>query len=334
MVNPLSNPFYLVTPLVGVAISFALAILVLRKDSKSRANRLFSLVLLSLCSWSIFTFFMRASPDVERALYWDRLVFPAAIAMSVFYYHFTSAYTHKSRRKLLWGGYSLLVTACILSLAGFLISHMTLGPYGYAPHFYPSLYVVSSAGLFFLAIGLLNLNGALRSVTRYEEKTRLTYMIIAIVLLFSFQSIDFFPNHPAMGIFGNILFGLLTAIAILKYHLFDIRIAVRRGLAYLLTSAAVASLYIGFLTLVNHIVGATNVPVWAYAGFLFLLALVFLPLWQRVQRLVDRWFYRQSYDFLKQLERFSQEAHDISDINQLGSSLVHLLNQALQSLVL
>jgi len=331
VVDPLSNPLYLITPLVGAAISFALAILVLRKDFKSQANRLFSLVLLSLCSWSIFTFLMRASPDVERALYWDRLVFPAAIAMSVFYYHFTSTYTHKGRRKLLWGGYSLLVAACILSLAGFLISHMTLGPYGYAPYFYPSLYIVSSAGFFFLAMGLLNLNRALRSVTRYEERTRLTYMIIAIVLLFSFQSIDFFPNHPPMGVIGNVLFGLITAIAILKYHLFDIRIAMRKGLAYLLMSATVASIYIGLLTLLNYILGATNVPIWTHVVLLFLLALVFLPLWQRVQRLVDRWFYRQRYDFLKQLERFSQEAHDISDINQLGSSLVHLLNQALQT---
>jgi PAS domain S-box-containing protein len=331
MVNPLSNPFYLVTPLVGAAISFALAILVLRKDFKSRANRLFSLVLISLCSWSIFTFFMRASPDVERALYWDRLVFPAAIAMSVFYYHFTSTYTHKSRRKLLWGGYSLLVTACILSLAGLLISHMTLGPYGYAPHFHPTMYVIALCGIFFLVGGLLNLVRARGSATRHEDRTRLNYMIIAIIFPLIGGLADLIPNHPGLGIISNILFGVITAVAITRYHLLDIRIAMRKGLAYLLVSATVASIYIGLITLLNHILGATNVPIWTHVVLLFLLALVFLPLWQRMQRLVDRWFYRQRYDFLKQLERFSQEAHDISDINQLGSSLVHLLNQALQT---
>ncbi len=274
---------------------------------------------------------MRASPDVERALYWDRLVFPAAIAMSVFYYHFTCAYTYESRKKLLWVAYSLLVAACILAPAGFLISHMTAGPYGYAPHFYPALYGISAGGFFFLGIGLVNLTKAFRGATRYEEKIRFTYMIAAIALLFSFQSIDFFPNHPPMGIIGNVLFGVVTTIAILKYHLFDIRVAMRRGLAYLLASAAVASIYVGLLTLLNYLLGARNVPVWAHVGLLVLLALVFLPLWQRAQRVVDKWFYRRRYDFLKELERFSQEAHDITDINQLGSSLVKLLNQALQA---
>jgi len=314
-----------------VGISFVLAILVLRKDSKSLANRLFSLVLISLGSWALFTFFMRASPDVEGALYWDRIVLPAAFAIFIFYYHFTCAYAYASNRKLLWVAYSLLVVACIISPAGFLISHMTLGPYGYAPHFYPALYVLSVGGFFFLMMGLANLTKAFRGATRYQERTRFTYMITAIILLFSFAIVDLLPNHLPMGIIGNVLFGFLTAIAILKYHLFDIRIAMRKGLAYLLMSATVASIYIGLLTLLNHILGATNVPIWTHVVLLFLLALVFLPLWQRVQRLVDRWFYRQRYDFLKQLERFSQEAHDISDINQLGSSLVHLLNQALQT---
>ena len=99
MVNPLSSPFYLITPLVGVGISFVLAILVFRKDSKSLANRLFSLVLISLGSWALFTFFMRASPDVEGALYWDRIVLPAAFAIFIFYYHFTCAYAYASNRK-------------------------------------------------------------------------------------------------------------------------------------------------------------------------------------------------------------------------------------------
>ena len=331
MVNPLSNPFYLITPLVGAGLSFSLIFLVLRKDHRSLANRLFVFLLLSIGLQATFVFVMRASPDIEYAFYWERIAFPAGFALFIFYYHFTCVYTRRINSKLIWAAYSILVTICILSAAGLLVSHMTLESYGYAPHFYPTIYIISASGVPFLIMALMNLIQAFRGATRYEEKTRLTYMLIAIIVLFSFGILDLFPRIPPIGILGNVLFGLITAIAILKYHLFDIRIAMRRGLAYLLMSATVASIYIGLLTLLNHLLGATNVPIWTHVVLLFLLALVFLPLWQRMQRLVDRWFYRQRYDFLKQLERFSQEAHDISDINQLGSSLVHLLNQALQT---
>jgi len=330
MVNPLSDPIYLIPPLVVAAISVFLTILVLRKARKSSANRLFSLVLLSLALWGIFIFFMRASPDVEPALYWDRIVIPAGFAMFMFYYHFTCVYTHRTNKKLIWAAYSLLGTISILSAVGLMVSHMTLESYGYSPHFHPTMYAIAPMGIFFVVSAVVNLIKARVSATRHEERTRLTYMIVAIVFLFLAALMDLFPSLPPISILGNIVFGIVTTIAILKYHLFDIRIAMRKGLAYLLTSAVVASLYVGFLTLVNRIVGATNVPIWAYVGLLILLALVFLPLWQRVQRLVDRWFYRQRYDFLKELEHFSQEAHDISDIKQLGSSLVQLINRALQ----
>ena len=132
---------------------------------------------------------MRTSPDVQHALYWERLMLPAGLAMFIFYYHFTSVYTHITNRKLLWIAYSLLVTVCILSPAGLVASHMTLESYGYAPHFYPSIYIVSAGGSFFLVMGLVNLIKAFRGATRYEEKTRLTYMIIAIVFPFVFACI-------------------------------------------------------------------------------------------------------------------------------------------------
>jgi PAS domain S-box-containing protein len=331
MTNLLSNPVYLIPPVVAAAIGLFLLILVLRKARKSPANRLFSFVLLSLALWSIFIFFMRASPDVEHALYWDRLVIPAGFAMFLFYYHFTCVYTDRINSKLIWTTYSLLIAISVLSALGLVVSHMTLESYGYAPHFYPTMYVIGAGGFFLLISGLVNLAKARGSATRYEEKTRLTYMLIAIVFPFIAGLMDLFPNLPPVSILGNVVLGIVTTIAILKYHLLDIRLVVRKGLAYLLMSATVASIYVGLLALLNHLLGVAHVPAWGYVALLVLLALVLLPLWRRLQRVVDRWFYRERYDFLKELEQFSQEAHDITDIGDLGSSLVKLIGRAFQA---
>jgi len=51
----------------------------------------------------------------------------------------------------------------------------------------------------------------------------------------------------------------------------------------------------------------------------------------QLQNLVDRLFFRERYDFLRELEHFSQEAHDISDLNKLGSSLVDLIGRSLKT---
>ncbi len=330
MVNPLSNAFYLIPPLVAFVIGIILSILILRKSTSELANRLFSLALIGLCLWGLFIFAMRISPDVEHALFWDRMAVPAGIAMFVFYYHFTSVYTHQVNRKLVWAAYSFLVVTYALFANGLVISHMSLEVYGYAPHFYPAMYLISAGGALCLVGALLNLIRAFRAATHHDYRTRLTYMIIAIIVLFSFGILDIFPKFPPFGIFGNIIFGILTAVAILKYHLLDINFAVRRGLAYFLMSSIVAIPYLLVVYLYQQIL-IRPIPIGVLVVLFVVTAFAFNRIWQRVECFVDRRFYRQRYDFLKALEQFSRETHDITDLEQLGSSLVRLIAQALQA---
>ena len=49
---------------------------------------------------------------------------------------------------------------------------------------------------------------------------------------------------PPLGIIGNILFASLATVAILKYHLLDIHIVLRKGLAYTLVSGVLVGLYV------------------------------------------------------------------------------------------
>jgi len=331
MSNSFATFSYLIIPLIGACISFSLIPLVLRKDYRSNANRVFVLLLLSIGLWAIFSFAMRASPDADHALYWHRILFPFGTALFMFYYHFTCAYTDKQNRRLIVAAYILLSAVFVLSLTGQLTSHISIESYGYAPHFSPAIYGISAIGSLFLVLGIINFIKAFRSATRYEERTRLAYMLAAIIVLLIFALVDFIPSLPPIGIFGNILFGLITAIAILRYHLLDIDVVLRKGLAYILMSTIVAIPYVGIIILFNEVFGANNLSAWGYPILLMLLALVLQPLWHIVQRVVDRIFYRERYDFLQELELFSQEAHDISNLERLASALVKLISRALQT---
>ena len=329
MVSPLSNPSYLIPPLIAVAISLPLAFLVLRKDTKVMANRLFALLLVSLGFWGFFVYLMRSSPDVEQALFWNTMVFPSGFALFIFYYHFTCAYTRVTPKKMLWAAYSVLVAVCILSAANLLFSHVSLESYGYAPHFYPSIYIISASGSLFLVLGLWNFVKAFRSATRYEEKTRLAYMIAAIIILLTLGIVDFSPNLPPIGFYGNILFGTITAIAILRYHLLDINVVIRKGLTYLLMSVFVAIPYGGIIIGISlglH----EQFPIWGYILMIVFLAFVINPLWQRVQDWVDRLFYRERYDYLKGMEEFGQQMKSIIELDSLASSTIEMVSNAMQ----
>jgi len=329
MGNTFISDIYLIPPLVAFILGISLALVVLHRDRKSTSNRLFSLVLLGLSLWGLFIFFMRASTNTEYALFWDRMAIPAGIAMFVVYYHFTSVYAGVSTGKKVKAGYGLLFTAIALSAAGLIVGHMEVRSYGYAPVMLPAMYAVTAGGALLMIGALINLTTAWRAARHHEHRNRLQYMIIAIILLFSFGILDIFPSLPPFGIFGNIVFGTLTAIAILKYHLLDIDIALRKGLAYFLISAIVAIPYVATIQYFQR-VREQPVPIGVLVALLVSTAFIFNPLWQRVERFVNRRFYRERYDFLRSLERFSKETHDITDIRQLSTSLVKLISHALE----
>lgn len=328
MASEFTSYFYLIPPLVAFILGISLALVVLNRDRKSTSNRLFSLVLLSLSLWGLFIFFMRLSPNTEYALFWDRMAIPAGIAMFATYYHFTSVYTGISRTKTIKAAYGLLIATIALSAAGFIVGHMEIKDYGYAPVMLPAMYAATAGGALAMVGALINLTRALRTARHHEHRTRLQYMIIAIIVLFSFGILDIFPDLPPFGIFGNIVFGTLTAIAILKYHLLDINIALRKGLAYFLISAIVAVPYLA--TIYYYQLREQTIPAGVMVALLVFTAFIFNPLWQRIDRFIKRRFYRQRYDFLKSLEDFARETHDITDIKQLSTSLVSLIGRALE----
>ena len=74
MLNPLSNPAYLLPPIIAIITDFTLLMMVWKLTRRSAGKRVFMTVIASLLLWSLFVFLMRASPDVDAALKWQRLV--------------------------------------------------------------------------------------------------------------------------------------------------------------------------------------------------------------------------------------------------------------------
>jgi diguanylate cyclase (GGDEF)-like protein len=116
--------------------------------------------------------------------------------------------------------------------------------------------------------------------------------------------------------------------AIFRYHLFDIELAVRRGLIYtLLTSALVlvfyAALGAGGAVFSNLVEGRESV--WAVSGATLLLGLLFAPLRRALHRVIDRRFFPERYALRQQLIALAGELPALGKLPRMGKHLVERL---------
>ncbi|MEE9315584.1 MAG: PAS domain S-box protein, partial [bacterium] len=329
----ISEASYLLPPLVTFVVILILFSIVLRGTRRSLTKWLFCILLLSLGLWGLLLFSMRASPDIYHALPWDRAVAVTFYFSFVLYYHFTLAYTKNSgQRRILYVAYLLQIFFIALAPTNLIIERMRVASYGYAPVIGP-LAIPLSLGSIFLMIG-----GGYNLIRRYivspsqEERTRLAYLVIATVFPLTGALLDALSDLPPMGIWGVLVFCFLSTVSIIKYHLLDIRIVVRKGLAFLLVSAVIAIPYVGLIFIVSGIFRQTAVLWWAQIIIVLLLAIVLRPLYSRAQQFIDIAFYRDRYNYLRALEQFSRETQSVANLEKLASTVVELVKGALRVL--
>jgi hypothetical protein len=156
----------------------------------------------------------------------------------------------------------------------------------------------------------------------------------------SWVSRCFFHPVAVGGAVGNVLrvfggFGnVATAIAILKYRLYDIDVIINRTLVYGSLTVILATVYFGgvaatqavFQTLTDQ----EKLPQLAIVASTLVIAALFNPLRRRVQAFVDRRFYRRKYDAAKTLEAFSAKLRDETDLEALNSDLVGVVGETMQ----
>ncbi|MBZ5586232.1 MAG: PAS domain S-box protein, partial [Acidobacteriia bacterium] len=217
-----------------------------------------------------------------------------------------------------------------------------------------ALYLAFSSGAVRTAIPLLELNwildrawtvlvaapylvGALALVRDYRRiddpivrqqlkwlRNGALYGVLPFLLCYALPyAMGVIPNeYMKMSVFSLVLVPLTLAYAIVRYRLMDVDILFRRGYAYTLATLCILAAFYGIVFSLGAQAGKYfNLGSTGPLVVMLTMAFLFQPIRNWIQERVDRYFYRDQYDYRRTLLEFARELSSETDLDAMLSSV-------------
>jgi hypothetical protein len=163
--------------------------------------------------------------------------------------------------------------------------------------------------------------------------------VLPLILNFIFPAYYSQPNIPSSVFIVLVNYPILLlslplsiGIAILRYRLYDIDRIINRTLVYGSLTIILALVYFGLIFAIQFLLSgifSRNNDVAIVVSTLTTYA-IFQPLRRRIQRIIDRRFYRSKYDAAKIIANFSSTLRDEVDLNTLSEHLVAVVQETMR----
>jgi hypothetical protein len=187
-----------------------------------------------------------------------------------------------------------------------------------------------------------------RQVSSPRERQQTKWVVFGLAVPITVNAIAtalglFFPmtaEHNSLyllalnevGFLMPLCISLSFGFAMLRSRLWEIDIIINRTLVYGSLTASLALIYFGLIFALQFLLQGffkQNNAVINVVSTLAIAAL-FQPLRHRIQRLIDRRFYRRKYDAAKTLEAFSATLRNEVDLEQLREQLLGIVQETMQ----
>jgi hypothetical protein len=123
---------------------------------------------------------------------------------------------------------------------------------------------------------------------------------------------------------------IAAGVAIMRYRLYDIDRILNRTLVYGVLTALLAAAYLGIVVALQSVIPGADDSDLTVAASTLAVAALFGPLRRRVQRFIDRRFYRRKVDAQRTLESFSSRLREDVDLDHLRGDLLGVVLETMQ----
>jgi len=189
-----------------------------------------------------------------------------------------------------------------------------------------------SAGVFFF---LLSCGQLWLKSTSDITRSRASMVLLGFGISASLPLADFAANAllnvyivPSFSYYFPffIIFPLFVGYSIVKHDLFDIDAFIKRTYGYVLTTGVVAGTYGLFVLMTNTFFGKFGVTRSPLFPLVFVLIIVFFfnPVRNRMQRVIDRTFYRLEYDYQETVRRIGEGMRSLMTLDGIGHRMMDL----------
>jgi two-component system, sporulation sensor kinase E len=324
-------------------ISLFLAGFVYCRQPHSPSSRMFVLFVLSIVGWALCVKMVYGHATLPIALFWGRLAFASASLIASSFAMFCQVFPDLPKPQT---SKNILYLACSGGLvAGFSLTPLVLrevaiqGTGDVRPAYGPFYPVFAAFMLAVIGHGFWTLTRKWRAA-RGRNKLQLQYLWLGLCLALGSGTttnllVPALTGSSHLGVYGPyfaLFFLGLTAHAIIRHRLMDIRVVIRQSVTYGLSAGAAVAIIWGLLIVMDK---GFEIRLQPSSSFLPLMigvsgAIVFHPVRTIIQHLLDRYCYRQEYDYRQAIRRISQVLSSLLRIDPLCECLTAFILDTLK----
>lgn len=319
-------------PLLAFVSYVPLLIILIANRPWQRQKKLFALFLIAAMAWSLGDTLFRSDYLINEKFILAKVTLCSFwLGLAAFYYFIRTYYeVRRPRFHLIFVLTGIIIILIIL----FVPQDINLDN-GVVPVYgtWYSLLALYGVGLIVLLI--LGLVKKLKAVIDLEIRNQLIYLFMVILIQSVFSTLSFTRTGQEFPLahVGNFISALILTFAVIRYRLLDLRIVLRRGLTLVSMAVVGVGIYL-FLFAIGHLlfkleVNTANLILGMLVSLLIAFVIYSIRGFTAAQ--VDRLFYRDSYDYRKNLYKFVRYGiKGTFSLDELGNELLTLLSGAVK----
>ena len=324
---------YVLIPLVAVIAYVPLLITTVSSRPLRKQQKLFSLFLTAAILWSLSDLLLRADFLPQYNMLMGGLIMIMFHWMGVQLHCFASSFFAPGQGRWLPFAYASLAGVIAIAALGYLPEDIVASGSKHYP--------VYGKWVLFVFIPLLTL--AVRDIyvfwkrlkvlanpVLYNQIVALT-LTISVLIVFGVTALLPWGREYAIVHFGSIINAFILSYATVRHQLLDIRIVLRRGLAWVSTGVIGIASYLVLLFIFNTVLHFDlDMTAMLIATLIAVLVAIFIyRMHGYLFVTMGKVFQGQSYDYRQKLSDFAVKIHNVFSLREQGGELLKLVSKAI-----